>query len=354
MELANLSPFPIQAWDSFTVDRYALGTLLVRGRYRFRQKGSEWYLVPDKDQGELFGEDEYFGNPGESPVRFPCDYAPHKPCTDVIINTHAYAPGKKPTSYWRAGVGIGDHHHHIAVFGERVWQKSWLNWTLPPAEPCLSVPVRYDYAFGGGVINLDAKGDKDKFLAFDARNPVGRGLLHKDMTEKEVLAPQIELPEDLINEQHPYHQPEPVGLGAIARTWQRRTELAGTYDDDWLASRHPYLPKDFSEKHYQDAHPGLTMNTLLTGGEQIILTHLTQEQEEAQIHLPDERLLWLLENTTGSKLYNRFSIDTVVLDIEDGLESGQAYISWRTRWPIQEGNDNLSVKWLAPEEQGHG
>ncbi len=356
MELRNLTPFPLQAWDTFSAERYAVGTLLVRSRHKFVQKGKIWHLVPTPEQGELFAADEFYGEAGQSATRYCSDYVPYKVGADILINACAYAPGGQPHSQWGAGVKIKEIDHQLAIFGQRQWTRNW-GWSLSNPEPCTKVPVRYERAFGGGVFAKEQQpSSKDtgtpEYLAFDSRNPLGCGLLHKQHPDKHVIAPQIENPNNLIDMGEPYKQPSPMGLGAIGRSWSPRLSLAGTFDSHWLNTRHPYLPQDFNPLHYHDAHPGLRTPTPLVGGETMQLQHLCPEQAHATIQLPSLNLLWLLENTQGNKLYNRLTIDTVLLDIEDGLETGVAYLSWRTRWPIQANNYRLSVMLANAKRNG--
>lgn len=352
MELRNLTPFPMQVWDSFTVDRYAIGTLLVRSKHKLVQQGNNWYLPLAREQGHLFAADEFYGEAGQSSLRFCSDYIPHKPRTDILLNAQAWAPYGKPTPHWLAGVKIEQHEQRLAIFGARHWTRKW-GWGLSIPEPCTQVPIHYERAFGGGI-NINSAEQPPNYLDFEPRNPIGCGLLHKQHPDKHVIVPQIEDPHNLIDIGDPYKRPCPMGLGAIGRSWQPRLSLAGTYDDDWLALRHPYLPKDFNPSYYQDAHQGLTLPTLLSGGERIHLTYLCPEQAEASLQLPKLKLLWLLENTRGDKLYNQLKLDTVLLDIEQGLEQGSVYLSWRTQWPIQANNLRLTVNLLNPKEVFHG
>lgn len=352
MELRNLTPFPMQVWDSFTVDRYTIGTLLVRSKHKLVQQGNIWYLPLDPDQGSLFAADSFYAEVGQSSLRFCSDYIAHKPRTDIILNTQAWAPNGKPSPHWLARVKIAQHEHCLAIFGARHWTRKF-GWWLSEPEPCTQVAIRYENAFGGGI-NLNGPESAPNYLDFEPRNPLGCGLLHKNHPDKHVVAPQIENPNDLIDIGYPYKRPTPMGLGAIGRSWEPRLSLAGTYDDEWLTKHHPYLPKDFNPSHNQDAHPGLILPRLLLGDEQIQLTHLCPEQAQATLQLPKLKLLWLLENSRGDKLYNRLKLDTVLLDIDQGLEQGSVYLSWRTNWPIQANNQRLTVNLLYPEEVFHG
>jgi hypothetical protein len=64
------------------------------------------------------------------------------------------------------------------------------------------------------------------------------------------------------------------GLGAIARAWQQRLPLAGTYDQAWLTERHPYLPFNFEFAYWNCAPIDQQISPHLDGDERIILTNL--------------------------------------------------------------------------------
>ncbi|MCW5187548.1 DUF2169 domain-containing protein [Burkholderia cenocepacia] len=65
----------------------------------------------------------------------------------------------------------------------------------------------------------------------------------------------------------------PAGVGIVGKAWKSRRELAGTYDDQWLAERHPGLPDDFQFRYWNGAHPQMQVPHL-KGDETIVLTNL--------------------------------------------------------------------------------
>lgn len=352
MEMRNKTPFLMQAWDTWGSDRNLIGTLLVRGRFRFVQNGDEWHLLPHRDQGELNTADRFWGEPGKSSVRFPSDYIPGKPGADIILNACAWAPGNIPAERWEAGVEIGDHKYDFTVSGKRFWKRNF-GWWLTETEPCLNVPVRYENAYGGGVIKAHTE-SKPEYLAFSRENPIGCGLLHNHHPLKQVPVPQIEMIGQEANELQPYKEAHPAGLGAIGRSWSPRIELAGSFDDNWLANGHPYLPDDFDPAHYHDAHPDLILPNPLKGDEQIRLKNLSPETPDAIVRLPNIKLLWVLESLQGHKMFDRMTIDTVLFDMENGLEQGSAYLSWRSRYPVTDNNQRIIAAMIMDKEQPNG
>ncbi|WP_227739769.1 MULTISPECIES: DUF2169 domain-containing protein [Burkholderia] len=116
-------------------------------------------------------------------------------------------------------------------------------------------------------------------------NPIGLGFAERwflDATKlQRVAAPQIEAGSEPISMQgwlaavngqaHP--SLHPAGVGIVGKAWKSRRELAGTYDDQWLAERHPGLPDDFQFRYWNGAHPQMQVPHL-KGDETIVLTNL--------------------------------------------------------------------------------
>jgi hypothetical protein len=104
---------------------------------------------------------------------------------------------------------------------------------------------------------------------------VGRGFRAQRSEFKltDVLLPNIEDPEHLIRS--PRDRPPPAGLGFIARSWQPRAALAGTYDEAWKKHRAPLPPTDFDDRHHNAAPPPLRATSHLVGNELVELAHLS-------------------------------------------------------------------------------
>ena len=93
----------------------------------------------------------------------------------------------------------------------------------------------------------------------------------------ELVCPNLEDPE------HPLQKagrtPPPAGFAPLAPSWTPRKEHAGTYDEDWLEERAPYLPVDFDPRFFQLAPPGLVASGYLEGGEPVELVNLSRRGE---------------------------------------------------------------------------
>jgi hypothetical protein len=130
------------------------------------------------------------------------------------------------------------------------------------------MPIVYERAFGGA--------GKEAGLPSESRNPIGVGFQGVTSSDPGVHThlPNIEYPDDRMTS--PAQRIRPAGLGVIARSWQPRVALAGTYDDRWLAEQCPLVPLDFNPEHFQAA-PADQQLKRLTGGEDVIIDNMTPE-----------------------------------------------------------------------------
>jgi hypothetical protein len=189
----------------------------------------------------------------------------------------------------------------LSVTGPREWRGGWTGWSLSAPEEVERVLLRYEHAYGGEcrvdsddpaadrvprttrMVPLDeararlAAGGRPEPVGWDycSENPVGSGFVEKWWLEAvkpdHIRAPQIELPDQPLSE---LGVPYPVlGLGPIAKGWRPRRNFAGTYDDRWIAERHPYLPSDFAFEYWNSA-PGDQQIPWLEGDEVIALYNL--------------------------------------------------------------------------------
>nr|WP_245737433.1 DUF2169 domain-containing protein [Xenorhabdus japonica] len=152
---------------------------------------------------------------------------------------------------------------------------------MTPPQKFTTLPVDYRYAFGGECKVYEKDGsaasvpeetrltdtqreqhpEKDNAPIAHATweyNPLGTGFITPWYAKAKDLsyypAPRIEHPDAPITAEHFtqwLNQPpsitekagQPAGLGIIGRAWLPRRTLAGTYDEQWLKERHPYLPR---------------------------------------------------------------------------------------------------------------
>jgi len=259
LQLHNSTPFA--ASIAFFPDEKAIDTLYLMVRATFNI-GAQWTLA--EEQLPPLEGDEYWGEPGESSVKYGADYHLGKLCSDIVMLGDAYTPDGKEVRQLDVNLSVGKARKNIRIFGDREWKDR----RISAAQPFTTMPLVYEKAFGG-VHRIG-----DVVAAAETRNPVGCGFSGGrkiDEMDGEAL-PNLEDPADLITrfDQHPV----PACFGAVASHWSPRSQYAGTYDAPWQASRTPYLPLDFDKRFFNSAHPDLIYPGFLKGGEAVAITHM--------------------------------------------------------------------------------
>ena len=267
MNIFNQTPFAVETLPFSDPDGQAFLALIVKGTFAMVHKKT---ALPAKDQMPVAFGDEMYSAPLGSGVRLEADNAPFKPCADVVLVGHAYAPpGLRSVTGIDVSLRVGALHRVLRVFGDRHWRWSFL-WPVSRTrpEPFAKMPITYERAFGG----MDMAGG-----GFCSQNLAGRGYLSKICKEnvQDVLLPNIEDPRHLIRS--PKDHPLPVGFGFYGRDWVPRVNHLGTFDEDWRKQRSPELPRDFSFAYYNAAHPDLQFKGYLEGDEVVELRNLTPD-----------------------------------------------------------------------------
>lgn len=178
---------------------------------------------------------EYFGEPGQSSLRYDSDLLAAKPGTDVLVLAHAHAPRGRAVPTVPVSFRIERLHKELLVHGERLYESGWRSVTMTRPQPFTTRPIRYEFAFGGSELS-DPEPQKHHI---DERNPIGRGFAQQAAHVVGRLAHAIEYPRGDSAEMGP------AGFGPIDSSWMPRRKLAGTYDTRWAQSKKPLLPDDF-------------------------------------------------------------------------------------------------------------
>ena len=201
----------------------------------------------------------------------------------------------------------------------------------PAPPPALRVPLTYENAFGGTVAD---PADPDETVAYEP-NPVGKGFfIPKGIDVDEVPGPQVEWVDEPVEAVDDAHAPG--GVGPLARWWQPRLALAGTYDEAWRAERWPHLPPDFDFAFYNSAPARLQAPGYLRGDETVSLLGLHRDAGEVTFCLPGYQLAALLRYQDGSMKAAPLRIDTVELDLSDPDPAAhRASLVWRSQFPAR-------------------
>ena len=232
----------------------------VRATFSIESEGPDAQVMVAPEQHDVCLSPQYFGEPGQSSLRYDADVVRTKPGTDFVLHAHAHAPGGRPARAVDVAVAVGPMVKRLRVVGDRVWRKGWRAISPSDPEPFISLPIRYERAWGGPLTDIDAR---DQF------NPIGVGA---DVTPGAPV-PNVESVDSPIESSR--DAGPPAGFGPIPCDWQPRLKLAGTYDEAWQSERQPLVPADFQDAYFRCAPADQQIDGFLRGGEEVVLHNLT-------------------------------------------------------------------------------
>jgi hypothetical protein len=215
-----------------------------------------------EEQDDVAVAPRYFGEPDTSSLRYDTDLVRTKSGTDVLVHGCARAPDERPAGCVESGWTVGPLSKQVRVFGDWVWRKTWSGISPSEPRPFVSLPIRYERAWGGPLGVGGAR---------DAANPIGVGA---DPSPGKPV-PNIEHPGKPIHS--PRHRDPPASFGPVPGHWQPRARLAGTYDSAWQEQRKPLVPNDFHDSYFRCAPADQQLDDFLEGGEEVVLRNLTPE-----------------------------------------------------------------------------
>lgn len=196
--------------------------------------------------------DDYFGEPGESAMRYGSDFARFKPRCDVVFDACAHAPRGIEVTQLNAAWKVGNLQKQIRVWGPRHWAGKAGAARLSEPQPFSSVALHYGNAFGGSLQYEDGV-DGARLADVYLPNPIGKGFVgpHTRSQTGGLPASQLEAPHDaLVNPEGPHL---PWAFSALPANCPPRIQYAGTYDSAWETHVAPFLPEDFDERFHQIA-----------------------------------------------------------------------------------------------------
>lgn len=276
LQLENTSPFA-PAMMLFPDER-GVDTVYVVVKATFSLQPK---LELAKEQVPVTLADEYWGEPGESSLKYPTEAHLSKPGTDVMVVAEACAPNDRPVPYLDVGIAVAGHQQGARVFGDRTWKGNRISARPSDPVPFARMPLTYERTYGGGHL-LDA--ETGVRLA-ETKNPIGCGF-RGNFAVSDMIGRPLPNIEDL---RAPLRSPGDattvLGFGAVAPGWEPRAQYAGTYDKTWQKTRAPYLPKDFNSHFFHAAPPALVYSQPLRGGEPVVLLNLSPRGRE-QLSIP--------------------------------------------------------------------
>jgi len=290
----------------------------VKGTFQLPVNGGNAGVLAE-EQVPLVYADTFSGEPGFSAPIYECDYPPFKPRCDVLLNGSAYAPDGRSARRVTVSMRVGAISKSFDVVGHRTWVGAMVGVSAGSPQPFQKLPVSYDYAFGG----IDSAHPDEAKHHYYPQNHAGVGF-HREM-EREFIdgTPLPNTEEPAVSVVDPRGSYRPMAFGAIARAWQPRVKLAGTYDQHWLDEIFPFLPPDFDERYYQ-ASPQDQQIAYPVGGEQVLLENLTPSGRLA-FRLPTMRVPVVFYKREGEPEEKHAVIDTLVLE----PDLGRYTMTWR-------------------------
>ncbi|MFS8180628.1 DUF2169 domain-containing protein [Pseudovibrio denitrificans] len=366
IQLDNYTPFPNLRYSGTDTDNLEFGVFMVKVAWDLLVDGS---CAISAEQEPFVFKDEYYGEVNVSSVRYPSDFVPYKPKTDLVISATTWAPDGKPASSWLAGVRFTSADGIVSekvlrVFGPRFWIPKWkrslseeeklnwrkyknlfLGWELSEAKPITKLPIRYEFAYGG-ELSKDADGIPVR-EAFES-NPIGRGYIDPHWSDHTapVPAPQIEDPDDPITD--PYRQYAPQGFGPIPPAWLPRRPLGGTYDEAWIANGGNCWPEDYDFEFHNSCSPSLRAQGHIHSDLKIELVNLHPSKQNWCIDFKDMSPICFLEHENLDPKFLRMNLDSLFLEVdEENLEDPRAFCTWRLLFHPTE---TLGIKLFLPED----
>lgn len=277
------------------------------------------------EQPLLVEADTFSGEPGHSSPLYESDYALFKPRCDVSLIASAYAPGGKPTERVQTGFRIAGVSKLVDVLGERQWVANTHGISISSPTLFDVRPITYELAFGG----TDRAHDDPRLHDAYAFNPVGIGY-HKAIDDTLLngsAAPSTE--EAGVPATHPHQLLRPMSFGPLARGWQPRIGLAGTYDDEWLDQRFPFLPDDFDQRYHQSV-PEDQQCDYLRGGEEVRLVNLTPAGR-CRFQIPGIAISVGFLTRKSRRTEKKAVIDTLIIEPDEHRFT----LTWRTQLPLE-------------------
>lgn len=322
-EMDNRTPFAAEAHFAVDEDGRPLVVPIVKATYHADSRGTV-SLAEEQAPVDFVGQS--YGEPGKSSMRFEPDVAFAKPSTDCILLGHAQPSHIRATRVdvtFRAGklektVRVTGDRHVVGGIGAG----------FSPPELVQDTPLTWERAFGG----WDRTAAREDQHTYEPRNPVGVGFVsrHGRILEGAPL-PNLEDPQDPLRE--PGGRCRPAGLGFVSPDWQPRASFGGTYDEEWMGSRGPLLPRDFHRRFFNSAPEGLTAADYFLGDEWIQVLGATPEGN------------WIFQlpglESPRCRICTRFSgevelstrLDTVIVDADEK----RVILTWRAHTVLRDG-----------------
>jgi len=315
----NRTPYAVQRAFLRNREGAEVWVVVVRATFEISEDGS---LTLAEKQQPVVEIPEYLGEPGRSSLRYDTDLVLDKPATDVLLHGHACAPPDRKATRVTVGMQVGPLLKQLEVWGDRSFVEGAFGVEPSAPVPFARMPIVYERAFGG----CDPRSG-----AIDPRNPVGTGSQRRRSARDRV--PNVVDPRD---------ESRPAGFGPIARDWEPRRSLAGTFDQRWEDTRFPLFPRDLDERFFQCA-PSDQQSQRLAGGERVVLQNLTSGGL-LRFRLPLVRLAFAT-HLDDEVVEHRGALHTVILEPDHSC----VQLVWQTQMDCHSKVHKLTHTLVAEE-----
>lgn len=239
--VSGLSPRITQGYTGLSA------TFFLKATFKLRENDLPvpWEKGPDLISGDLMIDDDKGKGLGYS-----SDYAPFKPQADFSGIGTAYPPGKD-AGHFLVTMKVGDHARRIKVWGERSGLQHVSDASRKRFGKLKPTRLSWDNAAGGPDVSA---------------NPVGR---HRDGGSMPLL-------------EDPHHHGKnthaeailPAVFAPFPISSPIRNAKAGTYDENWIRKRWPWLPEDFDYTYYNAPDQRQWMGGYLRGDEEVTFENM--------------------------------------------------------------------------------
>ena len=295
MQTLNKTPFPLAPIGSAVMPPALSLTFVLKGSFTIKPDAP---CEIAKKQRPIAGAKSYMDEIGRSPS-WSTDISPFKPHTDFFILGAFHQPGGRAAPEGRASFELGPLRKELAFFGPRMATKlDEKTWHIGPAEPMTSVPLRWEFSFGG---------------LGDRRNPMGKGIDPLPGGTPLIPLPQIEDPRAPLR--HITDRPAPANFAPMPVAFQARRRKLGTRDRRWQVFQAPIPPRDYDPSYHNAAPADQQAGNYPRGDEKLILRNLHKTIPELVTYLPGLRpRLAVVRNTETGPVAEevRLHLDTIV------------------------------------------
>lgn len=206
----------------------------------------------------------------------PLDAGFPKPCGEFLVAGSCRAAHGAQTKASRVAVRVGNLVRELLVFGNRYWVQTTGGFVPSEPEPFNAVPLDWEHAFGGKPCPA---------------NPSGKGAT--DVTEPwgETRRPLPNVEGVGATMGHPDDTPAPACFLPRPADAPERLALAGTYDDNWLATAWPGFPADVNGRYFSMASPEQQLqDSFFEGGEPVVVLGMHPDHQRQETRLPRKRV----------------------------------------------------------------